>query len=163
VLSVRVLAASLSSSVLLGHTFVAASRVMSDNLSLSDFSESDIRQLTISTWLYASAACLLFFDYIVTLPREVEVIWKGRFSLPAFLYYLIRYLPLVWASLSLSTNTASAGPTDTVSIPPFSLSGLLNYRSLFRGSSSHVPSDGLLIVPGIAVQVLSGYCSLYLT
>lgn len=86
---------------------------MSDNLSLSDFSESDIRQLTISTWLYASAACLLFFDYIVTLPREVEVIWKGRFSLPAFLYYLIRYLPLVWASLSLSTSTASAGPTDT--------------------------------------------------
>jgi len=50
---------------------------------------------------------------MVTFPREVEVIWKAKFKIPTFLYYIIRYLPLVETWLTLFTNAISAGATDS--------------------------------------------------
>ncbi|TBU51490.1 hypothetical protein BD310DRAFT_953238 [Dichomitus squalens] len=39
-------------------------------------------------------AAILYFDYALTLGREVERFWKGRFALASFVFYLNRYLSL---------------------------------------------------------------------
>ena len=39
-------------------------------------------------------AAILYTDYSVTLPREIEYIWRHPTSRPSLIFYVNRYIPL---------------------------------------------------------------------
>ena len=39
-------------------------------------------------------AAILYTDYAVTLPREIEYIWRHPTSRPSLIFYVNRYIPL---------------------------------------------------------------------
>ncbi|EEB92503.1 hypothetical protein MPER_08975 [Moniliophthora perniciosa FA553] len=43
----------------------------------------------------AAVATLVIYDYIITLPDEIDLIWSARWNLTKVLYLLQRYMPFV--------------------------------------------------------------------
>ncbi|EIW56666.1 uncharacterized protein TRAVEDRAFT_49484 [Trametes versicolor FP-101664 SS1] len=43
----------------------------------------------------AVALALLYYDFILTIPREVERYWTGRLTWPSLLFFLNRYIPIL--------------------------------------------------------------------
>jgi len=67
---------------------------MSDNF---DLGPDAAYYMWIGTFPYLSAAVTLYYDYILTLPREIQFFWpphnkQGWFTLVCFLN---RYIPLI--------------------------------------------------------------------
>ncbi|PPQ75238.1 hypothetical protein CVT26_008694 [Gymnopilus dilepis] len=59
------------------------------------FTVETLSQIQISRSARLSSIAVVFFDYIITFDREVELIWKKKKSLPAILFLLNRYYALV--------------------------------------------------------------------
>ena len=51
---------------------------------------------------------LFFYDYLLNLSREVELIWHGPFQFTTFLYFICRYVPCVGLIFDLATINGSA-------------------------------------------------------
>jgi len=67
-------------------------------------------QRLILDYAYVSAAALLIYDYILTLPMEITFVWYSRWSYTKTLYLLTRYIPfpvtglLLFSQLSLHAS-----------------------------------------------------------
>ncbi|PPR00746.1 hypothetical protein CVT24_000800 [Panaeolus cyanescens] len=51
--------------------------------------------VTFSYKLQVAAACLLVWDYLITLDLEVNLVWRSRMSYLKIIYLIQRYLPLL--------------------------------------------------------------------
>ncbi|KAI0760961.1 hypothetical protein BD413DRAFT_251591 [Trametes elegans] len=63
------------------------------------------------------SACLLYYDYTLTLSDEHRILWRGRRSLATALYVAIRYGAILLISLTLLHDihlTSTSGPYMTV-------------------------------------------------
>ncbi len=60
-------------------------------------------------------SALFFFDYSLT-SREVEYIWKRKFSTPTVLFYLVRYLGLFTTIFSVMEVTGWTGRSAKVHV-----------------------------------------------
>ncbi|KAI0632837.1 hypothetical protein C8Q77DRAFT_849115 [Trametes polyzona] len=45
--------------------------------------------------LSSIAFALLYYDFVLTIPQEVERYWRRKFSFPSFLFYLNRYMSVL--------------------------------------------------------------------
>ncbi|KAI0760962.1 hypothetical protein BD413DRAFT_486820 [Trametes elegans] len=60
---------------------------------------------------------LFYYDYLLTLSSEVEIIWRSKWSLSTMFYTCIRYETFLVATLGLLHNfrlTPTSGPQQTV-------------------------------------------------
>jgi len=58
-----------------------------------------LEHLRIVTYFNVASAALLVFDYLLTFPREVSLIWPARWTLIKVLFLLTRYLPFIDAGI----------------------------------------------------------------
>ncbi|KAH9847227.1 hypothetical protein C2E23DRAFT_524317 [Lenzites betulinus] len=73
--------------------------------------------ITEGNYTLLSSICLFYYDYIITIPSEVRVIWKPRLSLASSFYLLTRYGFLVNITLIALFSVRSAqdaGFTNTL-------------------------------------------------
>ena len=59
---------------------------------------------------------LYIYDYLLTLPSEVSVMWSARFSIPKLLFFTNRYAYLLFCTLTI--YTVGYNPSD-VSLPRY--------------------------------------------
>jgi len=57
--------------------------------------EPSVANGLVTVCCYSSCLALLFYDYLLTLGREIEYIWAGQFSLPSMLFYIVRYSAII--------------------------------------------------------------------
>ncbi|KAG1849763.1 hypothetical protein F4604DRAFT_1810333, partial [Suillus subluteus] len=62
-----------------------------------------------------AASVGLVYDWALTFGREVELIWRQRWSLMTFLYLAVRYVGIGYVVHIVCVQTISM--TDTVNIP----------------------------------------------
>ena len=72
-------------------------------------------------WLTVSFAVLLFFEYIITLDREIEMFWRRKSSGATALFLANRYTILANAILVPEHLAIGLAGTDEVSLPSVSL------------------------------------------
>ncbi|VDB95493.1 unnamed protein product [Peniophora sp. CBMAI 1063] len=51
----------------------------------------DLYQITVGKYFFLAAAVVLYYDHLVTLPTEVQVIWKRNKTYVTYLFFLVRY------------------------------------------------------------------------
>jgi len=56
----------------------------------------------LNKYFVIAAEAILFYDYFLTLPAEIEHIWLSRWGLGNVLYILTRYLPFIESSLMVN-------------------------------------------------------------
>ncbi|KZS86853.1 hypothetical protein SISNIDRAFT_461442 [Sistotremastrum niveocremeum HHB9708] len=64
----------------------------------------------IVTYLDVAAAALLVYDYILTLPEEIILVWPARWNLGKVLFFLTRYPVFIDTSLVLVHQFSILGP-----------------------------------------------------
>ncbi|KAI3600350.1 hypothetical protein WG66_001805 [Moniliophthora roreri] len=57
--------------------------------------ETSARRFQAATYSDTAVAALVAYDYIITLPDEIELVWSARWNLTKVLYLLQRYMPFV--------------------------------------------------------------------
>ncbi|KAI8972452.1 hypothetical protein BD414DRAFT_500383, partial [Trametes punicea] len=74
--------------------------------------EAELQQLVqvvkdtyVANLCTAAAATWLTYDIVLTFSQEVDLIWRAKWSLPKFLFFLVRYYTLVSLLLTLAVNT----------------------------------------------------------
>jgi len=60
---------------------------------------NDLKDVQLVNYFNVACVMILAYDYLMTLPSEVEHIWKHSFSRITLLFALIRYLPFVDSAL----------------------------------------------------------------
>jgi len=65
------------------------------------------------TYFHVASTALLIYDYFLTLPREVSLIWPSKWSLIKVLFLLTRYTPFIDAGLSLHYHFQSSPRVET--------------------------------------------------
>ncbi|KIK33688.1 hypothetical protein CY34DRAFT_813454 [Suillus luteus UH-Slu-Lm8-n1] len=68
-------------------------------------------QLSHSYWI-AAAGVVVLHDWVLTLGREIELIWKPRWSLMGVLYLIIRYIGILYAVANVLLNMTLVSLTD---------------------------------------------------
>ncbi|KAA1472236.1 hypothetical protein DENSPDRAFT_881096 [Dentipellis sp. KUC8613] len=71
-----------------------------------------IQDGTVVSYIHVCAAALLAYDYALTLPQEVALIWPSRLSAVKVLFFLTRYLAVGDLSMLLYLQFASAPSED---------------------------------------------------
>ncbi|TFY63232.1 hypothetical protein EVG20_g6405 [Dentipellis fragilis] len=66
-----------------------------------------LQQLTLVTYFDLSAMTLLFYDYFLTLPDEVDLVWGSRWTATKVLLLLNRYIPFLDAVLGVYHQLAA--------------------------------------------------------
>ncbi|KIM25793.1 hypothetical protein M408DRAFT_204302 [Serendipita vermifera MAFF 305830] len=56
--------------------------------------EAGFLGLLASRYLTAASAVILFYDHIITLPDEIELVWASPLSLATTMFYINRYVPV---------------------------------------------------------------------
>jgi len=91
-----------------------ASSSPSHSVSFSPSSEdlSFINNLLVTEYLLVAAWLVLFYDYILTISEEVELIWKRRWRWSTVIFLITRYLPFpeAVANLVVGFSNLPAGP-----------------------------------------------------
>jgi len=54
-----------------------------------------VDQRTVVDYTYIAAFAILYYDWIITLPREVPLVWFADWSYTKILFLLARYLPMI--------------------------------------------------------------------
>lgn len=72
---------------------------------------SAVANFRASHYLAVSGVTVLVYDYLLCLPTEIAHVWGSRLSLPITLYYMVRYLPIVWAIVG-TYHVAAIGTTE---------------------------------------------------
>ncbi|KAG1779101.1 hypothetical protein EV702DRAFT_120338 [Suillus placidus] len=67
-----------------------------------------------SYWMVAAGAVVVY-DWVLTLGKEIELIWRQRWSLMTVLYLIIRYIGLPYYVVYILLNMPSVPLTDAVS------------------------------------------------
>jgi len=57
---------------------------------------------------------LIIYDPILTLPREVDLLWSRKFRLAALLYIMARYMAILAPMFTLLLKTIVTTPHDQV-------------------------------------------------
>lgn len=57
------------------------------------------RQYYATQYVHLSSFTVLLWDYIITLPDEVELFWAGKWSYPRVLFFVNRYQAIGWQVL----------------------------------------------------------------
>ncbi|KZT06994.1 uncharacterized protein LAESUDRAFT_652070, partial [Laetiporus sulphureus 93-53] len=115
------------------------------------------------------AAALCFYDYILTLDREIKFIWKADLSLATSLYYAFRYVALsntliellkgiVWQSMQLFTILTVFAPLRVYAI--FSHNKGMFGLVCLSGMINPVIFLVSLINPGVAKVLASWHLSI---
>ncbi|KAJ8501522.1 hypothetical protein ONZ45_g12104 [Pleurotus djamor] len=73
-------------------------------MSAHDLTTSRLTNLQFSGYIHA--ASLSIFDYFITFPDEVQLVWGNSHRLPMLLFYLNRYLPFFDLPLTLYNQVA---------------------------------------------------------
>ncbi|KZV76459.1 hypothetical protein PENSPDRAFT_420522 [Peniophora sp. CONT] len=55
----------------------------------------NLYQISVGKYFFLAAATLLYYDHLVTLPTEVQVIWKRKKTYVTYLFFFIRYYALL--------------------------------------------------------------------
>ena len=63
-----------------------------------------------------ASAVLAFFEYAITVDREVELFWKRKVSGATALFFANRYLIIMYSALLLAANFSTVPWTDRVSV-----------------------------------------------
>lgn len=63
------------------------------------------------SYFLVSACAALLYDYVLTIGKEIELIWSQRWSLMTVLYFSIRYAGLLNAVIFI-LNTPSVSVSD---------------------------------------------------
>jgi len=69
-----------------------------------------IRTLTayfVGSYIETAALCLFLYDYLLTLPREVELVWHEKPRLSTALYITMRYFPAAQLIFELSASSTA--------------------------------------------------------
>jgi hypothetical protein len=57
-----------------------------------------------------------YLDYFITLPREIELMWNRRFTVPKVLYFLLKYWVMahsvLWMSCARAFAARGSGQAD---------------------------------------------------
>lgn len=73
--------------------------------SLSDYSSLELTELRIMllrlNYANVAIACVLVYDYLITISSEVTYLFHGRWCMIKFLYLICRYLPFVFVTLGM--------------------------------------------------------------
>ncbi|KAF8590242.1 hypothetical protein K439DRAFT_212101 [Ramaria rubella] len=70
---------------------------------------SSFEQLYATRYTQASSMGFILWDYILTLPFEVELFWTGKWSYPRLLFFLNRYLVIFWQVRSMGSCDFGSG------------------------------------------------------
>ncbi|KAH9924068.1 uncharacterized protein B0H18DRAFT_1013333 [Fomitopsis serialis] len=68
---------------------------------------SELAELEIYHWCGAASAALLFYDYILTFPREVRCIWGRRLSGATLLFLVNRYFTIIVVAFNVCSLALS--------------------------------------------------------
>ncbi|TCD64262.1 hypothetical protein EIP91_004301 [Steccherinum ochraceum] len=74
---------------------------------------SGFQNLRTETYLDVASAALLVYDFILTFPAEVTLIWPSQWNLVRILFFLTRYLAFVDMSLVLFYQTKTNVTVET--------------------------------------------------
>ncbi|KAF8636829.1 hypothetical protein AX17_003236 [Amanita inopinata Kibby_2008] len=55
----------------------------------------------LENFMTLASMAVFVFDYLLTLPLEVDYVWKSRFNVVNTLYFITRYLPFIDVSIAL--------------------------------------------------------------
>ena len=58
---------------------------------------------------------LIAFEHLITTDREIDLFWKHKFSFPAALFLINRYLILVFSALTLMSSLVTSVSSAEVS------------------------------------------------
>ncbi|CAG7853518.1 SubName: Full=Uncharacterized protein {ECO:0000313/EMBL:CCA74187.1} [Serendipita indica DSM 11827] len=91
--------------------------------------------LRISTYFTAASGVLLLYDYLLTLPGEIEHVWSAKLSLPTVLFYVNRYVPMPVLLLGVFHVSPFHAPQSLLLFLSYSSSWLLLLRvvALYQG------------------------------
>ncbi|KAL4264477.1 hypothetical protein AB1N83_003537 [Pleurotus pulmonarius] len=64
--------------------------------SISELLTTGYQQYYITQCAQLSSLTFLLWDYIITLPDEIELFWTGRWSYPRVLFFVNRYQVIGW-------------------------------------------------------------------
>ncbi|KAF9444845.1 hypothetical protein P691DRAFT_763043 [Macrolepiota fuliginosa MF-IS2] len=60
-----------------------------------------VSQLRVTSYVKVGIITLLVCEHVGTLPREVNLIWKSRWSAVKILFLISRYMPYIWTVVEL--------------------------------------------------------------
>ncbi|KAL4264480.1 hypothetical protein AB1N83_003535 [Pleurotus pulmonarius] len=75
------------------------SRFISSMSSIPELLATSYRQYYQTQCAHLSSLTFLVWDYIVTLPDEVELFWTGKWSYLRLLFFVNRYQVICWQTL----------------------------------------------------------------
>jgi len=59
----------------------------------------NLRQIQIGKYFFLGAYTMLLYDHLLTLPEEVQTVWKKKKTFPLYLFILVRYYALLAVSV----------------------------------------------------------------
>jgi len=58
-----------------------------------------LKQIQIGKYVFLGAYTMLLYDHLLTLPDEVQTVWKKKKTFPLYLFILVRYYALLAVSV----------------------------------------------------------------
>jgi len=77
---------------------------------------TSLEHIRIYKYLQVSSVALLLFDYNVTFEREVELIWRRKWTYVTLIFIITRYLPFVDSALTLFEEIAANPAPSTCKV-----------------------------------------------
>ncbi|KAG1782866.1 hypothetical protein EV702DRAFT_231270 [Suillus placidus] len=108
--------------------------------------------IVLSYWIVAASAVVVY-DWILSLGKEIELIWRQCWSLMTLLYLVIRYIGLLYYVLYILRNMPSVSLTDVVSIPQLFRSHPMD-TLISRGDIIYYVTDGTDVVVSAMLGVI---------
>jgi len=59
----------------------------------------NLRQIQIGKYFFLAAYTILLYDHLLTLPEEIQTVWKKKKTFPLYLFILVRYYALLSVSV----------------------------------------------------------------
>jgi len=88
--------------------------MVSSSLAIADAIRILAKEDIIATYLHTSSVALFVFDFLLTLGREVELIWVQPRTVVTILFFINRYFPFLDSVALISPNFSSSTITRAV-------------------------------------------------
>jgi len=83
----------------------------------SDSTESVYKALILNNYISLIGCAIVGYDYILTFPREIDYIWRRRWTWVSAIFVLVRYPGLCWGLLGDLLGTSFIpGPLNTCNV-----------------------------------------------
>lgn len=66
----------------------------------------------VASYVLVASSTAILYDYALTFEQEVELIWRQRWSLIAFLYIIVRYVGILYSINNLLPSVPEISMTD---------------------------------------------------